>query len=155
MLALVVVIAAGTVVALTPLFTQTIPAVPVVEGVLKPNCASLILTPTPNPVMRGDSGFVLGQCSLPPDARPPFNSTGGPGTVTPIFELPAVYTQLAIIQHTEGVSCNVTSPGYLALVSGVFIQTMPEGLYDYCATFVDARSRNLPEFNVTWTQQPS
>jgi len=155
LLTLVVAMTAGTAIALTSLFTQTIPPVPVVEAILKPNCTTLTLTPTPNPVMRGDSGFVLGQCSLPPGARPAFNSTGAPGTVTPIFELPTVYTQLAIIQHIEGVSCNATSPGYLALVSGVFIQTMPEGLYDYCATFVDARSRNLPGFDVTWTQQPS
>ena len=83
---------------------------------------------------------------MPPGARPAFNSTGAPGTMTPIFELPTVYTQLAIIQHTEGASCNLTSTGYLVLLSGVFMQIMPEGLYDYCATFVDAHSRNLLGF---------
>ena len=66
--------------------------------------------------------------------------------MTPIFELPTVYTQLAIIQHTEGASFNLTSTGYLVLLSGVFMQIMPEGLYDYCATFVDAHSRNLLGF---------
>ena len=139
--------------ATTFLFTQTFPPVPIVELIISPHCSTLALTPNPNPVTRGDSGFILGQCNMPSLGSPAFSSIGGPGLVAANFTLPSFYTALAIIQHTNATSSDTSSPGYNIIISGETIPAPPRGGYDYCVTFVDAPPGNLSPFTVTWSQQ--
>lgn len=133
--------------AVTLYVNHTIPIVPVYKPtapVVSSTCVSLT---GPGGVAEGTSGIALFNCSGQPAL-----TVGAVGSATPVFTLPSAYNSLSIAQFPGTTYCFGTGTNVpIPLTSGQPVSFSRVDIpYDYCASYTNAQSPNLPSFQVTW-----